>query len=165
MTRWITLVAMLAFLLGSWIEMARNLAAAANGTDCTGAAASNVPSEVQGCAHFYEYNARCQLTTWNPTPKGAAKVPSGPLDYAGKHWNGLIGGYYRVRIEQLTAQAQSDAAAGKPLDTAAADKLQAKLAFDFQVATTKYPTSPTGDPVATSAAMRKKYAPAFAACQ
>ena len=77
-----------AFLLGSWIQMARDLAVP-NATDCTGPG-TNVPSEVVGCPHFYEYNARCQLTTWNPTPKGSAKVPGGPLDYAGKHWSGLV---------------------------------------------------------------------------
>ena len=99
-----------------------------------------------------------------PTPKGAAKVPSGPLDYAGKHWSGLISGYYQMRVELLTAQARKDAAAGTPLNTTAADRLQAKLAFDFQVATTKYPTAPVGDPLAVSKAMRAKYAPRFGVC-
>ena len=42
------------------------------------------------CADFYEWNARSQLTTWNPTPPGAAKKPDGPDDYASKHWSGLI---------------------------------------------------------------------------
>ena len=174
-----------AFLLGSWIEMAHDLAAAAaanadavdvdiadtdtvdagadDADDCTGAG-TNVPAEVVGCAHFYEYNARAQLTTWNPTPKGAAQVPSGPLDYSGKHWSGLISGYYQMRVELLTAQARRDAAKGTPLNTTAADALQAQLAFDFQVATTKYPTAPVGDPLAVSKAMRAKYAPRFDVC-
>ena len=30
-------------------------------------------------ADFYEYNARVQLTTWNPTPSHAKKEPSGPI--------------------------------------------------------------------------------------
>jgi hypothetical protein len=96
------------FLLGSWLEMARNVGSAhldvhprgdgvgANATsataddlsadvasdDCTGASAPTVPPEVQGCGHFYEWNARCQLTTWNPVPQGATKQPSGPIDCA-----------------------------------------------------------------------------------
>ena len=153
-----------AFLLGSWLAMARRLAAAANGTDCVGEAAPGVPVEVKDCEHFYEWNARAQLTTWNPTPKGAVKVPGGPLDYAGKHWNGLIKDYYAVRITKLTEIARANAAAGKPLDVPAAERLQAQLAFDFQVDTTRYATTPVGDPAATSAALRAKYAPAFAAC-
>lgn len=153
-----------AFLLGSWLQMARALAAAANGSDCTGAG-TNVPAEVVGCAHFYEYNARSQLTTWNPTPKAATKVPPGPLDYAGKHWNGLLADYYRERVERLTAQAKKDAAACRPLDGAAADLLQAQLAFEFQVATKPYPTKPAGDALAASVAMRTKYKGAFASCE
>ena len=62
----------------------------------------------------------------------------------------------QLRVELLTAQARKDAAAGTPLNTTAADRLQAKLAFDFQVATTKYPTAPVGDPLAVSKAMRAK---------
>jgi len=153
-----------AFLLGSWLEMARALAAVANGSDCTGAG-TNVPPEVVGCEHFYEYNARCQLTTWNPTPRGAAKVPGGPLDYAGKHWNGLIADYYQVRVERLTAQAIKDADAGRALNASAADLLQAQLAFDFQVSKKSFPTSPIGEPVSISAAIHDRYAPAFAACE
>jgi len=118
-----------------------------------------------GCEHFYEYNARCQLTTWNPTPRGAAKVPGGPLDYAGKHWNGLIADYYQVRVERLTAQAIKDADAGRALNASAADLLQAQLAFDFQVSKKSFPTSPIGEPVSISAAIHDRYAPAFAACE
>lgn len=59
------------FLLGSWIEMARKLG---NGTDCT------VPDYgIDNCPDFMEWNARVQLTTWNPTPIGASGIPGGPV--------------------------------------------------------------------------------------
>ena len=71
-----------------------------------------------------QWNARAQLTTWNPvrgvpaaprpcpcvvgiparlpppqTPKGATSVPGGPIDYASKHWSGLIADYYKARLD------------------------------------------------------------------
>lgn len=106
-----------------------------------------------------------QLTTWNPTPAGATKVPDGPVDYASKHWSGLISDYYQARAKGVLAQALADAAAGQPLNTAAVAQMWATLAHSFQNAfPSTYPTSPVGDPVAVSAAMRAKYAPFYAAC-
>ena len=69
-----------------------------------------------------------------------------------------------MRVANLTALAKANAAAGQPLDAAQADKLQAELAFAFQVDTKQYATSAVGDPVATSAALRTKYSPVFATC-
>ena len=62
-----------AFLLGSWIGMARDLAG--NATDCAGSSWG-----VTTCPDFYEWNARVQLTSWQPTPKGASVIPDGPND-------------------------------------------------------------------------------------
>lgn len=73
-----------AFLLGPVLSAARAWAAPGD-NDCATAA-----DPAMSCADFYEFNARSQLTTWNPTPKGAAVIPGGPIDYASKHWSGLI---------------------------------------------------------------------------
>jgi hypothetical protein len=62
-----------AFLLGSWIGLARALAG--NATDCAGSTWG-----VTTCPDFYEWNARVQLTSWQPTPKGAPAIPDGPND-------------------------------------------------------------------------------------
>jgi len=71
-----------AFLLGPWLQSAR--AWGVGTSDCF---AGTTPLD---CPDFYEWNARCQLTTWIPTPVGATVKPDGPDDYASKHWSGLI---------------------------------------------------------------------------
>ena len=94
-----------AFLLGSWLVMARSVGQAhldapgeggergSGGVDddCTSerrSATGVIPTEIVGCAAFYEWNARVQLSTWNPTPRGGPVDMRGPVDYASKHWNG-----------------------------------------------------------------------------
>ncbi len=112
---------------------------------------------------FYEWNARVQLTTWIPTPPGAAKKPSGPDDYASKHWSGLISGYYQARATGILDQALLDAAAGQPLNSTAIDAFEAGLAYSFQTAfPSTFPTSPVGDARVMSAVMRTKYARFYA---
>lgn len=114
---------------------------------------------------FYEWNARSQLTTWNPTPAGAAKVPDGPVDYASKHWSGLIRDYYAARASALMQLGQAAAANGVAVNTTAADASRADIAYAFQHGyPSSYPTTPQGDPVGLSATMRAKYAPYYAAC-
>ena len=70
----------------------------------------------------------------------------------------------RVKPHGIEVPPASPGDVAQPVDVTAADALQAKLAFDFQVATKKYPSKPVGDPVATSAAMRSKYGGAFLQC-
>lgn len=153
-----------AFMLGPWIEMARALAAPQD-TDCTESTpTARVPTPIKDCKHFYEWNARCQITTWNPVPEGASKVPDGPIDYASKHWSGLVADYYAKRIELVTAEALQQAAAAQPLDSAKMARVEAQHAYAFQVSTKKYPTVATGDPIAISKAMRSKYSPRFSVC-
>eukprot|EP01062_Namystynia_karyoxenos_P074682 TRINITY_DN7162_c0_g1_i1.p1 TRINITY_DN7162_c0_g1~~TRINITY_DN7162_c0_g1_i1.p1 ORF type:complete len:853 (+),score=247.35 TRINITY_DN7162_c0_g1_i1:791-3349(+) len=148
-----------AFLLGPWLAMARKLGE--NASDCVADAAP----VVQGCPAFYDWNARCQLTTWNPTKQGDAAVPKGPVDYASKHWSGLIRDYYAARAAGVLKLALSAAAAGKGTDGAAVNKFEAELAYDFQVSTNlKYPVTPTGDAIAISRAMYAKYKDAFSTC-
>lgn len=119
---------------------------------------------VKSCPDFYEWNARVQLTTWNPTPANASAIPGGPIDYASKHWNGLIGDYYAARAQGLLKLGLAAAAAGKALDPAEADRFKANLAYDWTNAVNPYPVSPVGDAVKVSAAMYAKYQPYFAQC-
>jgi alpha-N-acetylglucosaminidase len=145
------------FLLGPWIQSAR--AWGANASDCNGTIVGDL-----ACPDFYEWNARCQLTTWNPTPQGAASIPGGPIDYASKHWSGLIKDYYAARAAGIMQQALADAAAGRALNTTAVAAFEAAHAYSWQTATNPYPVTPVGDAVALSTAMRAKYAPFYAAC-
>ena len=128
------------------------------GDDCADGA------EVQGCADFMEWNARSQITTWAPTPAGASKVPSGPVDYAAKHWSGLIGDYYVPRVELIVDQASADAARGRLPDRKALDRRKAELAHRFQTSKKRYPTAPVGDPILVSRAMHDKYTSWFSSC-
>jgi hypothetical protein len=63
-----------AFLLGPVIAAARAWAAPGD-DDCATPANPGM-----ACADFYEWNARVQITTWNPTPANAAAIPGGPID-------------------------------------------------------------------------------------
>lgn len=74
--------------IGPWIAMAKrfaNMNDTAGIEDCTDGLDSEKWPTITTCEKFYEWNARTQLTTWNPTPKGGA-IPGGPIDYASKHW-------------------------------------------------------------------------------
>ena len=137
-----------AFLLGSWLKMARQFAGD-GAEDCTPA---NAGPLVTNCAEFYEWNARIQLTTWAG-------------GYAGKHWNGLIKGYFAERVKRLMAAGLAAAAAGKPLPeatiAAVKDALDSEFTQGFNVS---YPETPVGDPVAVAAQMRRKYSSKFSSC-
>ena len=141
--------------------------ASMNGTvgveDCTEGVGGGFPT-ITSCVKFYEWNARTQLTTWNPTPQGVAQIPGGPIDYASKHWSGLIRDYYARRVTLVMEQALSDAAAGKSLDRSALNRVYAEHAYNWTTATNPYPTEPVGDYVAVSKAMRTKYAHYFTTC-
>ena len=131
-------------------------------------------------------------------PVGASKQPGGPIDYASKHWSGLLSDYYQERAKLLLAKATAQEKAGKKFTQAMDDQVRARgphatdvspalppsrshmrmcvsfcrlvwqiradHAFAFQVATKQYPTTPVGNPLSVSKAMRAKYADRFAAC-
>lgn len=81
-----------AFLAGPWLEAAKAWGAGNN--DCGS----------MTCTAFYEWNARCQITSWFPTPANASEVPGNVIDYASKHWSGLIRDYYAVRAGLVLTQ-------------------------------------------------------------
>ncbi len=139
-----------AFLLGSWLLMARKLGS--NASDCIG---------FKECADFMEWNARCQLTTWNPVPADSQQIPAGPIDYAGKHWNGLIKDYYSARASSVLQLALSDAGTGRPLNWSAAETAQAQLAYNWQHSTQSYPSTVVGSFVNISLWIHAKYSKYF----
>ncbi len=63
--------------------------------------------------YFHIYARNVQITTWDPTPKGSAKPGRETVDYASKHWAGLIRDYYARRVSITSAQAKLDSAAGR----------------------------------------------------
>jgi hypothetical protein len=102
-----------------------------------------------------------QLTTWNPTVPGSTKIPRGPIDYASKHWSGLISGYYAQRAAMAQRMALELAAEGKGWDNDAWELAKATHATIFQLDTTPLPTQPVADYVKVTAALQAKYAPFF----
>lgn len=152
-----------AFLLGPWLQSARAWGAIPNASDCTGTVIGDLD-----CPHFMEWNARCQITTWYPTPARGQGFPGQQggrdNDYARKHWSGLIRDYYAVRAELLVHQAVVDGLAGKALNTSAVSSTQGELAYNWTTSTVPYPSLPTGDYVSLSANMRDKYGIYFEGC-
>lgn len=148
--------------MGGWIAQAKKLAQDQGGVDCN---AKNFEREITTCEHFYEWNARVQITTWDPTPRGAAKPGKETVDYASKHWSGLIRDYYATRVKLTARQAKLDNSAGRPLDGVALNRLLAELAYEWTLAHGDiYPVDGVGDPVVVSKKMHAKYKNHFASC-
>ena len=105
------------------------------------------------------------VTTWDPTPKGAAHPGKDTVDYASKHWSGLIADYYAKRVQAVQREAIKAAAAGEPLDPAAVDRAKAALAYGWTTSRKAYPRAAVGDALAISTKMYQKYAKAFAVCE
>lgn len=129
-----------AFRLTAWTSSARRLAEqdVAGGVqhDCFSPILGNKSQDGDdgSCKHFYEWNARCQVTTWNPTPMGASQVPGGPIDYSSKHWNGLIRSYYAKRVTMLLDQALYDEYHKQPLNDTEIQRAFAKYAYEWTTA-------------------------------
>lgn len=148
-----------AFLLGPWIESARDWGVI--GDDCYAAAA---PEDIIDCPHFYEWNARVQITTWNPTMPDASEIPGGPIDYAAKHWNGLIGDYYAERASLVLKQALADAGVTGTLNATEVSRIKASHAYQWTISQDKYPLRATGDPLQLSQAIEEIYEGWFDSC-
>jgi hypothetical protein len=123
------------FRLERWLKSARKLGK--NASDCElpptamteDGAPLQIPNGTTSCEVFYEWNARCQVTTWNPTLANARQVPGGPIDYAAKHWSGLIREYYVKRISLVQAQALDDATMKQPMNESRLDEILALHAY------------------------------------
>ena len=148
------------FLLGTWIASARKLAMSEGGT------ASD--------ADFLEWNARSQITSWDPTGSGNnvsscaamdATSLDGLWDYANKAWSGLVRGYYDARFfayaDAKLAALKSTAGASSTPDASKYHAAVMRLACEFALSKDDVPATPTGDVVALSRTLWRKYAKVF----
>jgi alpha-N-acetylglucosaminidase len=128
-----------AFQLVPWLQSARRLAESDDAGvqyDCLSPILHNSSGrDDDDCRRFYEWNARCQITTWHPTPSTASRVPGGPIDYAAKHWSGLIREYYAERARILLFQALRDQENGSPLNDTALQRRFARHAYEWSTGT------------------------------
>lgn len=143
-----------AFQLVPWLKSAKRLAESDDAGvqfDCLSPILSNSSGHADGdCRRFYEWNARCQITTWNPTASNAGQIPGGPIDYAAKHWSGLIGEYYAERARILLLQALRDQDHGSTLNDTAVQRRFAQHAYEWSTNTTSSTTAKEGDPPSRS---------------
>jgi hypothetical protein len=84
-------------------------------------------------------------------------VPPGPVDYAAKHWSGLLRDYYAQRVQLIAEQALLDASAGHPLNSTAVNLIKARLAYSWTTSTAPYPLTPQGDSYEVSRSTLQKY--------
>ena len=149
-----------ASMLGPWLEMAKAFGKNSDADDCV---ADGYPSVI-GCTHFYEWNARVQLTTWNPTNSTTNKIPDGPNDYAGKHWSGLVKDYYGERASLLLKQALMHANDKKPFTKDDMNLVKARHAYEWTTSTNEYPTESVVDYLDISKKIFSKYEKYFKSC-
>jgi len=135
------------FLLGRWIRDARALAEASG--------------ESQH-ADFLEWNARSQVTTWQPSThcsSGSGSL-SGLSDYANKAWAGLVKGYYDRRMQIYADLKVTMADENAAVSGSAYQGQVMKLACDFQHNTDTLDSEAQGDAVAIADELWHKYSPA-----
>ncbi|OAD53228.1 Alpha-N-acetylglucosaminidase, partial [Eufriesea mexicana] len=110
------------FLLGTWLEMAKNMA-----TD---------EAEMK----LYEYNARNQITLWGP---------SGEIrDYANKQWSGVVADYFKPRWALFLDSLVNSVATGIKMNITNVNlEIFQKVEQPFTVSRKVYPTETTGDSI------------------
>ena len=117
------------FLLGKWIQDARNMA----------------PTEAE--KKLFEQNARMLLTTW-----GYGQAHLELNDYAHREWSGLIGSLYydrwKIFIDDLSSQLKGQ----KHIEFD-----YSKLEEDWTKQTNKFPTQTTGNSIEMAKKMFEKY--------
>ena len=86
---------------------------------------------------------------------GSALTP--PPFSPGKHWSGLISGYYVPRAAAGLSLAMEAASTGGKWSDVAWNSALAAHAATWQLATNPYPTTPTGDARVVSALVKAKY--------
>ena len=108
------------FLLGAWINQAKNLA---DGFD-------------EFTKHIFEFNARALITTW--AGSRAAANEGGLADYSNKQWSGLTADFYLTRWKKWIDNCIS-ALSGNPSESIDWFKLENKWTWQRN----EYPDTPT----------------------
>ncbi|KAL6288553.1 hypothetical protein ACE6H2_006063 [Prunus campanulata] len=124
------------FLLGTWLESAKKLAAN--------------PTE----RRQYEWNARTQVTMWFDNTK---TNQSQLHDYANKFWSGLLGSYYLPRASTYFSYLSKSLRDNKDFEVEEWRKEWISLSNGWQAGTELYPVKAKGDALAISRALYKKY--------
>jgi alpha-N-acetylglucosaminidase len=101
---------------------------------------------------LYEWNARTQITLWGP-PNGILR------DYAVKEWGGMLHGFYHERWHRYFAALETSLNGGMPFNGGRFDRELRAWEDQWTRQTDSYPDTPTGDAVAISSALLKKYVP------
>ena len=99
----------------------------------------------------------------HPPSRFSPPVTPNDLSNASHCLSRLISGYYLPRAERCIAAAKAAASKGQAFTKAARDQIWADVSFAFQVDVgaaggAAYPSQPTGDALAASMAMRRRYA-------
>lgn len=118
------------FLLGKWIEDARN----------------SVRREARD---LYEFNARNQITMWG--------YHENIEDYASKQWAGLVGDYYMRRWKLFTGLMSACLINGSHLDFTAYETERYALENEWGMEHKEYPTRPSGRTLDIAFDLYEKY--------
>ncbi|CAG9856664.1 unnamed protein product [Phyllotreta striolata] len=121
-----------AFLLGRWIESAKNCANNSKEKD------------------LFEYNARNQITLWGPQGE--------IINYANKQWSGVVSKYFKPRWDLFISSMNESLVKNQPFNEGkvrAAVFKQAEEPFTFD--RSAFPTEPTGDAVEVAQAIHEKW--------
>ncbi|KAK9913048.1 hypothetical protein M0R45_036874 [Rubus argutus] len=124
------------FLLGTWLESAKNLA--------------TNPTELRQ----YEWNARTQVTMWYDN----TKINQSKLhDYANKFWSGLLESYYLPRASTYFRYLSKSLRENKDFEVEKWREEWISFSNNWQAGTQLYPVKAKGDALAISKALFKKY--------
>ncbi|KAI3952147.1 hypothetical protein MKW98_005842 [Papaver atlanticum] len=124
------------FLLGPWLESAKNLA-------------QNPEQEKQ-----FEWNARTQITMWFDNKMNEASLLR---DYGNKYWSGLLRDYYGPRAAIYFRYLLESLEKGQEFSLNEWRKEWVKLTNDWQNSRNIYPVKSTGDALNTSRWIYDKY--------
>ncbi|KAL3537485.1 hypothetical protein ACH5RR_000851 [Cinchona calisaya] len=124
------------FLLGSWLESAKNQAVNSD--------------EIKQ----YEWNARTQVTMWFDNTKF---IQSKLHDYANKFWSGLLEGYYLPRASMYFSHLSESLSQKKAFNLEDWRKEWISYSNKWQAAREHYPVKARGDALALAKDLYKKY--------
>ena len=120
------------FLLGRWLDDARSIGHTDQEKD------------------LYEHNARNQITLWGNRD---CRI----RDYACKHWNGMMAGFYRPRWERFFDTVSAAMEQGVPFDEAAFIEVSKDWEWEWTLGHEKYPNQPVGSEIEECLRIWDKY--------
>ena len=120
------------FLLGRWLDDARSIGHTDQEKD------------------LYEHNARNQITLWGNRD---CRI----RDYACKHWNGMMAGFYRPRWERFFDTVSAAMEQGGPFDEAAFIEASKDWEWEWTLGHEKYPNQPVGSEIEECLRIWDKY--------